>query len=74
MGKRFGQLGIGPDWVYTGTADRAFGERKPRDILRVKNGEFVLLPITDETRGHGTHSLPAIWGNYLAELLARSER
>lgn len=43
-----------------------------KDILRVKNGKFVLLPITDETRGHGTHSLPAIWGNYLAELLERS--
>ncbi len=28
---------------------------------RVKNGKFILLPITDQTRGHGTHSLPAIW-------------
>jgi len=45
-----------------------------RDIERVKNGKFVLLPITDETRGHGTHSLPAIWGNHLAELLERSQR
>jgi len=44
-----------------------------RDIQRVKNGKFVLLPITDQTRGHGTHSLPAIWGNHLAELLQRSE-
>ena len=42
------------------------------DIQRVKKGQFVLLPITDATRGHGTHSLPAIWGNYLAELLQRS--
>ena len=38
-------------------------------IRRVKNGKFVLLPITDQTRGHGTHSLPAIWGSYLAEFL-----
>jgi homoserine O-acetyltransferase/O-succinyltransferase len=44
------------------------------DIQRVKNGKFVLLPITDATRGHGTHSLPAIWGNYLADLLRRSEQ
>jgi homoserine O-acetyltransferase len=44
-----------------------------RDIKRVKNGKFVLLPITDETRGHGTHSWPAIWGNYLKELLEHSE-
>ena len=43
------------------------------DIKKVKNGQYVLLPITDQTRGHGTHSLPAIWGNYLVELLKRSE-
>lgn len=45
-----------------------------RDIQRVKKGKYVLLPITDQTRGHGTHSLPAIWGDHLAELLRRSER
>ena len=38
-------------------------------IKRVKNGKFVLLPITDQTRGHGTHSLPAVWGSYLADFL-----
>jgi len=36
---------------------------------RVKNGRYVLLPITDETRGHGTHSRPAVWKNHLAEFL-----
>lgn len=43
-----------------------------QDILRVKHGKYVLLPITDATRGHSTHSLPAIWGIYLKELLQRS--
>ena len=43
-----------------------------RDIKRVKNGKFVLLPITGETRGHGTHTWPAIWQQHLAELLERS--
>ncbi len=38
-------------------------------IKRVKNAKFVLLPITDQTRGHGTHSLPAIWGPHLADFL-----
>jgi homoserine O-acetyltransferase len=42
------------------------------DIQRVKQGKYVLLPITDATRGHGTHSLPAIWGDHLKELLDRS--
>jgi homoserine O-acetyltransferase len=43
-----------------------------KDIQQVKNGKYVLLPITDETRGHGTHTWPAIWGNHLEELLVRS--
>ncbi len=42
-------------------------------IKKVKNGRYVLLPITDETRGHGTHSVPKIWGSYLGELLKASE-
>lgn len=45
-----------------------------REIKRVKRGRFVLLPITDQTRGHGSHSVPALWQNYLAELLKESER
>jgi hypothetical protein len=23
----------------------------------------------DRTRGHGTHSLPAVWGHYLADFM-----
>jgi homoserine O-acetyltransferase len=36
---------------------------------RVKHGRYVLIPISDATRGHGTHSLPAVWKSYLAEFL-----
>src|SRR5580693_5548277 len=42
-------------------------------IRQVRRGRYILLPITSETRGHGTHSLPAVWGKYLGELLAESE-
>lgn len=45
-----------------------------RQIKRVKRGMFVLLPITAETRGHGTHTLPAIWGRYLRALLQTPQR
>lgn len=38
-------------------------------IKEVPKGRYILLPITDQTSGHGTHSNPAIWGNYLKELL-----
>jgi homoserine O-acetyltransferase/O-succinyltransferase len=43
-----------------------------RDIQHVKNGQYVLLPITDQTRGHGTHSWPVIWGDHLGDLLQKS--
>jgi homoserine O-acetyltransferase/O-succinyltransferase len=39
-------------------------------IKRVKQGRFVLVPISDQTRGHGTHSLPQIWGAELQKFLA----
>jgi homoserine O-acetyltransferase len=35
----------------------------------VKRGRFVLIPISDATRGHGTHSVPAIWGDELVKFL-----
>jgi homoserine O-acetyltransferase/O-succinyltransferase len=40
-----------------------------REIRRVPNGKFVLLPISDKTRGHGTHTSAAVWKQYLKELL-----
>jgi homoserine O-acetyltransferase len=43
-------------------------------ILKVQKGKFILLPITPETRGHGTHSLPKIWGNYLKEFLEETKK
>ena len=43
-----------------------------REIRKVKRGRFVLLPITDQTRGHGTHTLPAVWQQYLEQLLKES--
>jgi len=45
-----------------------------KEIKRVKKGRYILLPITDKTSGHGTHSNPTIWGDYLKELMAISEK
>ncbi len=36
---------------------------------RVKRGRYILIPTSDQTRGHGTHSIPAIWGSHLAAFL-----
>jgi len=43
-----------------------------KEIKRVKRGRFVMLPITDQTRGHGTHTIASIWQGYLKELLEES--
>jgi homoserine O-acetyltransferase len=45
-----------------------------RLIKNVKNGRFVLLPISTETRGHGTHTVAALWKQYLQELLEKTGR
>ena len=44
-----------------------------REIQQVKGGHFILLPASDQTHGHGTHSWPALWQQYLAQLLASSQ-
>jgi homoserine O-acetyltransferase len=32
---------------------------------RVKQGRYVLIPTSERTRGHGTHSRPDVWHEYL---------
>jgi homoserine O-acetyltransferase len=44
-----------------------------REIKRVKNGRFVLIPISDQAHGHGTHTWAAVWQQYLKELLEKSQ-
>lgn len=43
-----------------------------REIKRVSHGRFVLIPASDQTHGHGTHTWAAIWQQYLKELLEES--
>jgi homoserine O-acetyltransferase/O-succinyltransferase len=43
-----------------------------KESQRLKNGTFILLPISDQTRGHSTHTLAAVWKAYLQQLLEKS--
>ena len=43
-----------------------------RAAPRLKAGRFVLLPISEQTHGHGTHTWAALWKTELIALLARS--
>jgi homoserine O-acetyltransferase len=45
-----------------------------REISRVPKGRAVLLPLSERTAGHGTHTLAAVWKAYLEELLRSTER
>lgn len=41
-------------------------------IKRVKRGRFVLIPASEKTHGHGTHTWAIFWKQYLKELLDQS--
>ncbi|MDR3728011.1 MAG: alpha/beta fold hydrolase [Terracidiphilus sp.] len=42
-------------------------------VKRMPHARFILLPISDATRGHGTHTAAAVWKDYLAEFLRETE-
>jgi homoserine O-acetyltransferase len=41
-----------------------------RLMPRVRHGRYVLLPISPQTRGHGTHTIAAVWKEPFATFLA----
>src|ERR1700675_4107900 len=43
-----------------------------RESKRLKNGTFVLLPISEQTHGHGTHTWAVAWQSYLKQLLDKT--
>jgi homoserine O-acetyltransferase len=43
-----------------------------KESKRLKNGTFVLLPISEQTHGHGTHTWAVAWRSYLSELLDKT--
>lgn len=45
-----------------------------REINRVKHGRAIVLPPSSGTRGHGSHTLAALWRAELVKLLAGSGR
>jgi homoserine O-acetyltransferase/O-succinyltransferase len=45
-----------------------------REVKRLKNGKFILIPASEQTHGHGTHTYAAIWKDHMAELLQQPAR
>jgi homoserine O-acetyltransferase len=44
-----------------------------REIKRVPHGQAVVIPFSEHTRGHGSHTIAVLWKPYLEELLKTSE-
>jgi homoserine O-acetyltransferase/O-succinyltransferase len=43
-------------------------------VTQMPHAKFILIPISDATRGHGTHTVAAVWKQYLIDFLAQSEK
>lgn len=43
------------------------------EIEKVKKGRFMLIPASDQTHGHGTHTWAITWQQYLKQLLEESQ-
>jgi homoserine O-acetyltransferase len=44
------------------------------EIKRVPHARAVVIPLSDKTRGHGSHTLAALWKNELERLLTESAK
>ena len=42
------------------------------EIEKVAKGVAIVVPISEKTTGHGTHTVADVWKKYLMELLQRS--
>lgn len=43
-------------------------------VKRMPHAKFILIPISDATYGHGTHTHAAVWKNYLVEFLHETQK
>jgi homoserine O-acetyltransferase len=45
-----------------------------REIKRVPHGRAVVMPFSDKTRGHGSHTIASLWKDQLVQLLKETEK
>src|SRR5580693_3793953 len=43
-------------------------------VTEMPHAKFILIPISDATRGHGTHTVATVWKQYLIDFLAHTEK
>ena len=72
---RLGQITAPVLWInsaddYINPPELGIAEKM---VKRMPNARFILLPISDATRGHGTHTVAAVWKDYLIEFMQATE-
>jgi len=45
-----------------------------RELRRIRNARYLLIPGSPDTRGHGTTGMAKLWKQQLAELLQYAPR
>jgi homoserine O-acetyltransferase/O-succinyltransferase len=45
-----------------------------REIKRVPHGRAIVIPLSDKTRGHGSHTVASLWKDELIKLLKESKK
>ena len=45
-----------------------------QEIKRVPHGRAIVIPFSDKTRGHGSHTVAALWKDQLVDLLKETEK
>jgi homoserine O-acetyltransferase len=45
-----------------------------REIKRVLHGRAIVIPFSDRTRGHGSHTVAALWTDELVRLLTETQK
>ncbi len=73
--QELGKIACPVMWVNSGDdfinpPELGIAEQKVKEIAR---GAFVLIPASDKTHGHGTHTWAAVWKPQLEKLLAESQ-
>ena len=46
----------------------------PNSKVAITNGQYILIPLSENTHGHGTHTWAILWKDRLQELLAKSAK
>jgi homoserine O-acetyltransferase/O-succinyltransferase len=69
---RLGAISVPVTWInsaddFINPPELGIAEQQ---VKRLQHGRFILIPISPQTRGHGTHTWAALWKSHLAALLA----